>query len=445
MSAIAPVAVLGAGIGGLVAARQLARHGVPMRVFEGGKQIAGMAVTHTDPDGFSYDVGGHFITNRLSAALGVSGSCRTVRHYGEVVRLGEDYHQYPFGLMRVPRYVQGALAARVRHPSGPILSAADRFRHDYGRAMADEVAIPLVEAWSGESATTLAASVADKIPQSLVETVRLRLAAKGLRRAVAIGYCGSKPQSASVYHVYPEHGVATVCQAMADELGDAVALESPVEKIYVSEGRAVGVRVAGEDLEASAVVSTAPINVLPKLVEGTDALAGFGRFRFRPMLMINLKLDGEHLLRDTMVWLPRDFPFFRLTEATQSMPWLAPPGKTLVLAEIGSSRDDPRWGASDDELIDLCLDALEPMVAGIRSRYLGRRVLRQPLAYPVFSLDYEADRQRLEHDGTGIPNLLSIGRNGEFDHILMEDIYWRTLARIEAWVASESADRRAVA
>ncbi|MEJ7700844.1 MAG: hypothetical protein WKF71_14520 [Pyrinomonadaceae bacterium] len=27
---------------------------------------------------------------------------------------------------------------------------------------------------------------------------------------------------------------------------------------------------------------------------------------------------------------------------------------------------------------------------------------------------------------TGIENLLSIGRNGEFAHIFMEDVYWRT-------------------
>ena len=50
---------------------------------------------------------------------------------------------------------------------------------------------------------------------------------------------------------------------------------------------------------------------------------------------------------------------------------------------------------------------------------------RTPLAYPVYSLDYEEDRQRFER-GTGIEGLFSVGRNGEFRHILMEDVYWRT-------------------
>ena len=42
---------------------------------------------------------------------------------------------------------------------------------------------------------------------------------------------------------------------------------------------------------------------------------------------------------------------------------------------------------------------------------------------------YEADRLALAN-ALPIAGLHSIGRNGEFAHILMEDIYWRTLARI---------------
>ena len=97
MSQSPPVAILGAGIAGLVAARQLARHGVPVIVYEGGPVIAGMARTVTDADGFSYDVGAHFITNRLAAALGIAGRCRTVRHYGEVVRVDGRDRAYPMG------------------------------------------------------------------------------------------------------------------------------------------------------------------------------------------------------------------------------------------------------------------------------------------------------------------------------------------------------------
>ena len=43
--------------------------------------------------------------------------------------------------------------------------------------------------------------------------------------------------------------------------------------------------------------------------------------------------------------------------------------------------------------------------------------------------EYEESRQ-LFRDSTGVKGLYSIGRNGEFAHILMEDVYWRTLAKV---------------
>jgi hypothetical protein len=60
-------------------------------------------------------------------------------------------------------------------------------------------------------------------------------------------------------------------------------------------------------------------------------------------------------------------------------------------------------------------------------------VVRTPIAYPVYDLEYEADRQALERT-TGVEGLLSVGRNGEFAHILMEDVYWRTQRRVHQWL-----------
>jgi protoporphyrinogen/coproporphyrinogen III oxidase len=76
-----PVAILGAGLAGLVAANELQRRSIPFRLFEAGKQIAGLAKSFRDEAGFSYDFGAHFITNRLAAALGTGGRRRNVRLY----------------------------------------------------------------------------------------------------------------------------------------------------------------------------------------------------------------------------------------------------------------------------------------------------------------------------------------------------------------------------
>jgi protoporphyrinogen oxidase len=87
---------------------ELKRRDIPAVVFEAGGRIAGLAQSYRDDEGFSHDFGAHFITNRFAAALGLGSQCRTVRRFGEAVRLRDETYGYPFGLMRTPRYVAGA-------------------------------------------------------------------------------------------------------------------------------------------------------------------------------------------------------------------------------------------------------------------------------------------------------------------------------------------------
>jgi protoporphyrinogen/coproporphyrinogen III oxidase len=427
-----PVAIVGAGLAGLVAARELCRRGIPVRVYEAGRQVAGLARIFRDDDGFVFDYGAHFITNRLAAALGVSDRCRVVRRYGEaVVHRGHAYG-YPFGLIRSPRFVTSAAVGRLRSGMGrraAPASAAEWYRRMYGRSLADEVAIPLVEAWTGAPADELAPSVIPpQVDRGTAHVLRLKLASRLTGRAVANGYSREMPESVHVWHVYPEGSLALLCERLADEVGDAVRLESPVEAIVVESNQAVGVRVGGRFEPASSVVSTAPVHILARLVQGTDALKHLARFRYRPMVMVNLRMQGRELLPDVVTWVPdRSVPFFRITEAPRSMPWLAPAGKTLLTVDLGCEVGDGIWSMADDALGELCVEHLGALLPDARRRYLGCRVLRTPIAHPVFLREYEEERRELER-GLPVQRLHTIGRNGEFAHILMEDVYWRTLA-----------------
>jgi protoporphyrinogen oxidase len=148
------------------------------------------------------------------------------------------------------------------------------------------------------------------------------------------------------------------------------------------------------------------------------------------MALVNMRFEGRGLLTDVVTWTPdRDLPFFRITEAPLAMPWLAPEGKTMLTVDIGCEVGDPIWSMPDEQLAELCLERLERLIPSARRRYLGSGVLRTPVAHPVFLREYEADRLALER-GLPIAGLHSIGRNGEFAHILMEDVYWRTLRKV---------------
>lgn len=429
-----PIAVLGAGIAGLTAALELKGRGLPVIVFEAGKAVGGMASSFRDAEGFSYDFGAHFVSNRLAAALGSADACLPVRRYGEAVHLGERAYSYPFGLMLSPRFALPALAERRRDRA--VFIAADWFRKTYGETLAEEVAIPLAEAWSGAPADQLSPAVGRKFGPRILKALYLNAAAKVTRRAVCNGYSHEMPESAGVYHVYPEGGMARLLEPVASQVRDLIRLEAPVEAILVEEGATRAVRVNGETIEVSAVVSTAPVNILLRLVRGTDALAPMAGFRYRPMIFVNLRFSGRGLLPDTMLWVPdRSQPFFRMTETPISMPWLAPEGKTLITFDIGCEVGDGWWSMTDEKLAEACLDGFGQIFPRLRDRFAGAGgVIRTPVSYPVYLLAYEEQRQRFAVS-SGVEGLYSIGRNGEFAHILMEDVYWRTLRRM-----SEVAD-----
>ena len=228
------------------------------------------------------------------------------------------------------------------------------------------------------------------ISSGIGRTLWLKVASWVTGRAVACGYSRELPEKPSVYHVYPDGGIGSLCAKLAEGLDDVIQLESPVESIIVEDNKVVGVWVAGRFQEASAVISTAPVHILGKMVEGSDAVAHLSEFRYRPMIFVNLRMTGRGLLPDVVTWTPEShFPFFRLTETPVSMPSLTPPGKTVITVDIGCEQDDSFWSMDDDELGELCIESLRRLVPDARERYQGCRVMRTPLAYPVLLREYD--------------------------------------------------------
>ena len=436
-----PIAILGAGMAGLTAANFLKKQNVPFVLFEAGNKIAGLASSFKDKEGFTYDFGAHFITNRLADAIGVSSECRVVKHYGETVWLKGKTYSYPFGLIRIPRMSVSFVKTKIGslsngHPPG---SAAEWFSRRYGISFAREVALPLIESWSGVPSEQLSPATGESLPTSIFKTFYLKAASFVTHRAVACGYNREMPEKPSVWHVYPNDGVSTLCTKLAEGLEDSIKLQSPVEEILVEDEKVVAVRVNGNQYEVSGAISTAPVNILAKLVKGTNALQGVSRFRFRPMVFVNMRFKGRELLPDTVMWFPeKEFPFFRLTEVTRSMPWLAPDGKSIITVDIGCQKDDELWTMDEEKLSALCLEHMKSVIPDAKERFLGSSVLKTPIAYPVFLNDYEKERQEFERT-THIDNLLSVGRNGEFAHRFMEDVYWRTRKKVHDLISLNSA------
>jgi protoporphyrinogen oxidase len=428
-----PVVIVGAGYAGLIAAKRLRAAKVPFVIYEASPNVAGMAATFKDMEGYSYDFGTHLITNRLAETLGIGNQCRDVAYFGESVYLRGNSYSYPYGLAAVPRYATSAVLSRLSPRSGQAPDAATWAEATLGTKLAREVAIPLMESLTGAPADELSPAIGNKLPGAL-RTLMLRAAGRLSGKAVAIGYCQDLPENSRVWHVYPNGGIATICHHLVKDFVDQVKLSTPVQKVRVEGGKVQGIEVGGEFRPARAVISTAPVNVLPRLVHGTDKLDHLAAFRYSNVVFVNIFLRGRGLMPNVATWFPEpQYDFFRVQEPPISLPWTAPEGSTYLTVDIGCNAGDAIWSLSDDALGERCLDQLKPVVPDIRQRFIGVRVIRTKIAYPVYMRSYEAERQRFSR-GSGVEGLYSVGRNGEFAHILMEDVYHRTMRRVDAAV-----------
>ncbi|MGH8490181.1 MAG: NAD(P)-binding protein, partial [Gammaproteobacteria bacterium] len=171
-----PIVVIGGGYAGLLAARQLASAQIPFTLYEASKNVAGLASTFKDVEGYSYDFGTHLITNRLAQTLGIEARCRDVEYFGESVVLGGKVYSYPFGLVAVPKFSLSALKQRLSgSPAAAALDAAAWTEATLGPELAREVAIPLMEKLTGVPATELSPAISNKLP-NVLQTVMLRIA-----------------------------------------------------------------------------------------------------------------------------------------------------------------------------------------------------------------------------------------------------------------------------
>ena len=259
------VIVLGAGLAGLAAARDLALAGSDVLVLEARDRVGGRVEQATLADGRLVQLGGELTGEFQHAYLGLAGELGLNIESSYVAASGEDSYDLIEGVVR-----------------GDWMTAEQRANHDRVEAKFCELAATVdpADPWSHPDAAMLDnTSLADWLrsaggdDEAVVREralfhlgladgspERLSLLAE-LRKQAAAGATGFYDDGCWEGLRVAE-GSASVALRMAEELGDRVRLGAPVAKVAIAKSGCTVTLVSGEELESAAVISAMPVGPL---------------------------------------------------------------------------------------------------------------------------------------------------------------------------------------
>ena len=354
------VVIVGGGFAGLSAAYTLMKRGIVPLLLEAEGRVGGRGKGEK-VDGFSLDMGAFVFTHtydtafRLCKELGLPLVPSTMKfgHYRSGRWVTTTPEQSPWNFVR---HLRSAIAMGFLSPSG-MRSGYKVMREIHRQApyMSFAGDSPLAEIDDDESFGEYLDRLG--VPEKLKVTLRGPLdmilgdpmpAGQALMRA----YIGETMLHSGRVHM-PERGIGSMSEALANACSDAIRVLTPAKRIVVADGKATGVVVDGETIEADAVICAVPGTKAPDLIPDLPAETrrALSAVSYSTGCRVVIGLDQSPLPPGWHGALfPEDDDTPLMLDRSAFLPACAPPGKSILDLLIGRDRARELIPLDDEEI-----------------------------------------------------------------------------------------------
>lgn len=264
-----------------------------------------------------------------------------------------------------------------------------------------------------------------RIPRSDIFSVSKKILAQlGLTKFV-----DSHPLSEAVIGniFYTARGAGRMYEVIGEEvrrLGGAILLGTTLKRLVVenNRARAAVLEQDGEtmEIEPDFIVSSIPLPVLAECLGKDmpdDVLQATRNLRYRSISLMGFLVARPQIRPAYFTYFPK-LTFNRLSEPTNHGLKIAPEGHTLLIAETVCAYQDAAYRA-EPAFAEKVIDEIVDEGLFKRSEIVETHPYAWRYAYPIYTLGFVRDLDKVNSYLAGLRNLHSTGRHGKFNYVNM--------------------------
>jgi protoporphyrinogen oxidase len=416
------IGIIGGGLTGVTLGYFL-NHNI--EIFEKNNETGGLCRSVQD-DGFTFDYGGsHVIFSKdkevLNFMLAVLRENKTRRRRNTKILFKGNYVKYPFenGLNDLPKqdnfeclyYYIDNLIRRERDKSNKPQNFRDWVYYTFGRGIADKYMIPYNEKiWNTKAELMSLDWVENRVPQPPVRNV--------IKSSLGISTEGYTHQ---LYFYYPKRGgIQSLIKSIDTMIDKTISTNFEVKRINKEDGK--WIVSSNNEKKFDKIISTIHLSDLIKALKDVpkDVIRAVNHLKYNSLITVMIGLDMPKLNNFSWLYIPdKDIKTHRVSFPSNYSEFVAPKGKSSVLAEITCSQDDKLWSRKDDDIAKEVIEDIHRLKIIKKSTVCYAKIKKSKYAYVIYDLEY-ANKLRVIIKYLEKLGIELCGRFSEFKYLNMD-------------------------